>query len=403
MKRIMLLLSTCVLTVCQVVAGNTLTVNNANVPQGGQAVLEIGCEFDTEYTAFELQLALPDGLSLLTDDEGYPVIEKAFDTNHILTGNLLPSNGNYKITCRSMDNLSIPTSGALFRVTLVADGTLALGSTHAVSITASEFTRTEDSNGENLSDIGFTVTITEFRTILDETSTVEPVAETNANVRVKRTIKANEWSTICLPFAMTTEQCRAAFGSDVQLGDFAGYETSEDGEGNIVGITVNFNTATAIEVNHPYVIKVSQAVSEFTLDGVDIDPQEAKVEFDNGKTGKQRKVLGTFAGTYTADFDFYNEATSYPLFLNGGKFYYATVNTMHMKAFRAYFDFVDYLEEAEAAGAPVLVSFNENTTGINNVKVETPCDNRYYNLNGQQVEQPTKGLYIKNGKKVIVK
>lgn len=43
------------------------------------------------------------------------------------------------------------------------------------------------------------------------------------------------------------------------------------------------------------------------------------------------------------------------------------------------------------------------TTAISNVTVETKTDNRYYNLNGQVVAQPTKGLYIVNGKKVIIK
>ena len=31
------------------------------------------------------------------------------------------------------------------------------------------------------------------------------------------------------------------------------------------------------------------------------------------------------------------------------------------------------------------------------------ADGKCYNLQGQRVEQPTKGLYIVNGKKVIVK
>lgn len=87
----------------QIAADNVLMVNDVDIPQGGQTVIEVGCEFDTDYTAFELQIALPEGLSLLTDEDGYPVMEKAFDTNHVLTGNLLPSNGNYKVTCRSMD------------------------------------------------------------------------------------------------------------------------------------------------------------------------------------------------------------------------------------------------------------------------------------------------------------
>ena len=43
------------------------------------------------------------------------------------------------------------------------------------------------------------------------------------------------------------------------------------------------------------------------------------------------------------------------------------------------------------------------TTGIQNVNRETITNNRYYNLAGQRVAQPTKGMYIVNGKKVIIK
>ena len=252
-------------------------------------------------------------------------------------------------------------------------------------------------------DVTFKVKVVAAHTVvLDETSAITPEAATGVNVSVKRTISANQWSTICLPFAMSEAQVKEAFGEDVQLGDFTGYETTEDGDA-ITGINVKFTAATAIEANHPYIIKVSQAVSEFTADGVDIDPDEAKVEYDNGLTGKKRKVLGSFVGTYVADFDFYNDAENYPLFLSGNKFYYATENTKHMKAFRGYFDFVDYLDEAENAEARVFIVFGNDTTGIGEVQRETAGDDRYYNLGGQQVEQPSRGLYIKNGKKVIIK
>ena len=42
-------------------------------------------------------------------------------------------------------------------------------------------------------------------------------------------------------------------------------------------------------------------------------------------------------------------------------------------------------------------------TGIGTVKVQTIADGVYYNLQGQRVDNPTKGIYIVNGKKVIVK
>lgn len=393
-KMIFLLLSACLLNIGQTEADNVLTVSDINVPQGGQALLEIGCEFDTEYTAFELQLSLPEGLSLLTDEYGYPVIEKAFDTNHILTGNLLPSNGNYKITCRSMDNLSIPTSGVLFRVTIQANASLALGTNHAASVTACEFTRTADSQGENLSDVSFTIHITEFRTILDETSTTIPVGATDVNVRVNRTIKANEWSTICLPFAMTETQVKTAFGDDVQIGDFSSWSSEEDAVGDIVAISLGFTSVNAIEANHPYIIKVSSDIIDFTVDGVTIDAEEEPTK----QVGTKKAERGYFIGTYTAN----TYVPEDDLFLNNNKFWYSKGNTK-MKAFRGYFELADVLTSVEEASAPVFITFDSNTTGIQNSKRDMIDNNSYYNLNGQRVSHPSKGLYIINNKKIVIR
>ena len=47
-------------------------------------------------------------------------------------------------------------------------------------------------------------------------------------------------------------------------------------------------------------------------------------------------------------------------------------------------------------------SFEDETTGVKEVKAQK-VDGEYYNLAGQRVAQPTKGLYIVNGKKVIMK
>ena len=116
--------------------------------------------------------------------------------------------------------------------------------------------------------------------VLDEASTTAPEAATGVDVRVKRTIRADEWSTICLPFAMTEAQVKSAFGDEAQLADFTGYEVTEDDDENIVGIVVNFDDvdiSEGLEANHPYIIKVATDVSEFAVDGVDIVPDEDKI------------------------------------------------------------------------------------------------------------------------------
>ena len=130
-------------------------------------------------------------------------------------------------------------------------------------------------------------------TILDETSLVVPEETTTpVDIKVLRTIKAGEWSTICLPFAMTGEEVTAAFGDDVQLADFIDYEVEEDEEENIVKINVNFENldpTDGMEANYPYLIKINKTedITEFTANAV-IEPDEenAVVEYDNGRTGR---------------------------------------------------------------------------------------------------------------------
>lgn len=54
-------------------------------------------------------------------------------------------------------------------------------------------------------------------------------------------------------------------------------------------------------------------------------------------------------------------------------------------------------------GARVAIVFDEDVTGISSVARETVANNEYYNLSGQRIAQPTRGLYIVNGKKVAIK
>ena len=254
--------------------------------------------------------------------------------------------------------------------------------------------------GTNIDEVNSTVTavVQNYDVLLDENSTVAPESSNGTvTVLVKRTIKADEWSTICLPFAMTEEQCKAAFGDDVQIADFTGYETEEDADENFVGITVNFTSATAIEANHPYIIKVTEPVTEFTVDGVDIDPEEEPTVAAIKRT---RKQWSEFIGTYVANTTLEGQM----LFLSGSNFWYSTGATT-MKAFRAYFDFCDVLTDVENAlsAARIFISFSNETTGVSEKVAVTDDETPAYSLSGQRVMNPKKGLYIKNDKKIVVR
>ena len=63
-----------------------------------------------------------------------------------------------------------------------------------------------------------------------------------------------------------------------------------------------------------------------------------------------------------------------------------------------------YLKVPAAAARQFIPLFDDSeTTGITQVNGEDVKANDYYNLKGQRVSQPTKGLYIVGGRKVMVK
>jgi len=63
-----------------------------------------------------------------------------------------------------------------------------------------------------------------------------------------------------------------------------------------------------------------------------------------------------------------------------------------------------YLQFTGTVPAPVLSIGFDNLTSINDVlSQKTELNGRFFDLQGRQVAQPVKGLYIVNGKKFMVK
>ena len=64
-----------------------------------------------------------------------------------------------------------------------------------------------------------------------------------------------------------------------------------------------------------------------------------------------------------------------------------------------------YLDLSGISANELKVDFGESgdVTGIAEVSTKKKFNGAFYNLAGQKVAQPTKGLYIVNGKKVIIK
>ena len=59
--------------------------------------------------------------------------------------------------------------------------------------------------------------------------------------------------------------------------------------------------------------------------------------------------------------------------------------------------------KAGASNISVMLSLTSGTTAISEIENQSEEDEAYFSLNGQRVTNPTKGLYIKNGNKVVIK
>lgn len=401
------MLLTALVAYCGGAMADGLEVQDVNISQGGEATLEIALENPvTEFAAFQFNVELADGITVATNDKGKLAYEKGerLDEEFSLSVSQPDALVNtYRVLGYYTETQAIPgTTGAIVKITIKADAALAIGTTHVCKLSAINLTEPNETK-HTPEDITFNVKITEKTyTILDETSTTAPVASGSAvDVKVKRTIKANEWSTLVLPFDMTEAQLKEALGSDVVLAEFEDYEAEYTGD-NVTGLTVNFVATDLTEGfygNYPYLVKTSTDITEFTVTAVTVDPDEegAVAEYDNGKTGKNRKVLGSLIGTYHAG----DAIPADGLFLSGNKFWYSTGETK-IKAFRAYF----MLDEVLSSGAEAKVRFmvDEEAAAIEGITPDKE-DGVWYTLDGRPLNgKPTeKGIYIVDGKKVAVK
>jgi len=59
--------------------------------------------------------------------------------------------------------------------------------------------------------------------------------------------------------------------------------------------------------------------------------------------------------------------------------------------------------KAGESNISVTLSLSSGTTAINGIRSAAAEGGAYYSLNGQRVNNPTKGIFIKNGNKVVIK
>lgn len=220
--------------------------------------------------------------------------------------------------------------------------------------------------------------------ILRETATVSFNAQDNVDVQLERTLSPEYWNTFCVPFSISAEVIKEMFGEGTQVCTF----------GSMEGTVMNFAHSTSIEAGKPYIVKPTKEVVNPSFTGVNIEATAAKQVGANGYF---------MQGIYSVKTDLTTDGTN--LFLGDGNKFYKPLGTTtaKMKGMRAFF-----IVPQGTNFAALRANIDGATTAIDELTtvVEQPTDNRIYNLQGQFVGTSFEGLhgvYVQNGKKVLVK
>lgn len=206
----------------------------------------------------------------------------------------------------------------------------------------------------------------------------------NSDITLNRTLVANKWNTLCVPFAISEEEIKANFGEGTLV------EKLDAVNGN----TVNFADATSIEAGVPYLIKPTVAGTTYTFNGKEVSADAPKTEGNADVT---------FQGIYSPTDITNNGTVKAAGVTEGGKVLFVNAGSK-TKAFRCFFTISD---NASITPAMLKVSIKGVETAINSIVMgnSNATDNAVYNLQGQRVNGNSlaKGIYIKNGKKFAVK
>lgn len=260
-------------------------------------------------------------------------------------------------------------------------------------------------NNETLGFYGFTfgASSTEETTVsISQTDGYIYEAKNNATVTLTKPLKANVWNAICLPFSMTEQQVRNAFGENARIAEFK--KVDESGKKAVASFGMHYYQL--ITTGKPCLIKPSQVNENdtYTIKGVTIDAEQALTIADSNK---KFDFVGTYAPTTMP-------ANSHFLGSNDGKLYYITADK-EISGLKAFF------QPVSTSNAKLSIAFDStdndfdnNTTGIEAIKdymdqdaANSSANKGIYNINGQFMgTNPAilpQGIYVKDGKKFIVK
>ena len=237
-----------------------------------------------------------------------------------------------------------------------------------------------------------------------------------------RSIYADEcWNTICLPFNVS-----------LNTGALTGFRArtlkSAAIEGNTLTLTFG-NEVARLKAGTPYIIKATERYFEYLEDGFDWDNFDWS--YDPYEEVKNPRFKALSFTTTPSELTFADGAVSFIgnfnpvdlakddktiLFIGKANTLYYPNAEMTIGSFRAYFK----LNNGYTVGEPdsninsIVLNFGDNATGIIDTDLKSssqesgifnPLHRVWFTLDGRRLNgRPTnKGIYINNGRKVVIK
>ena len=231
------------------------------------------------------------------------------------------------------------------------------------------------------------------------------------NLKNRKLYKDGYWNTLTLPFSLSTDKlattCLA--GADIRKFESAAWNGTDR------VLTLDFSSSLgAIEAGVPYIIRwgtpetaTGEVIEDpcFTNVAVTLTDQSAlddEDEYNKYETESNGVRFQALIGPTDL------QANDNMFVLGAKNKIYKVTKPMYVYATRAYFDC--YSNSNISMARELVIDFGDGeqtTTKIDDIKVD---DNRrtidldgIFNLNGQRLDAPQKGINIINGKKVVIK
>ncbi len=403
MKKKPLLMTMFLTIVGMVSAQNTLVVNDFTLPQsGGNITVTINLDEPNSYNSYGFEIVTPEGFSYPVNSEDLVPCELDGHAGNMAAAHF--DDGERVLKVSFIQSSGFENQTLSIRIPLEAT-TENVGTIHKFTVREIFFITTTFTKVSLNGAVTFDVTVGEpddGRIHFNETSATLPTytAGEKGNVSMTRTIKANEWSTLVLPFNLTKANANAIFGNDVQFAMFNGYAIDYgDDEENVtpLGITINFISYTIpargnLAGGTPVLIKTTKAITDtIKIDNVTLTEGVKEVI----KNDSDYSFPGIFKSTLVK-----TKVPADGLFLSDNKFWYSNGKTT-IKAFRGWFELGAVLDKETDFGVKMYVMVDDDPTMVEGISTDVP-QGAVYDLSGRKLEKvPQKGIYLINGKKIL--